>query len=103
MAAKKKRESYSRVWVDRTAVDVKVLLWQHLGTLVDSSSRTIENSTKHVFGNTKLQALAGKLDFGLYLSQPKQFAVDDIITLPSSHRYRRCLRKPIGFVNRYRK
>lgn len=61
-------EAYTREGVDWAAVDVEVVLSQDLGALVDSSSRTIEDTTKHVLRHTKLQALTGELDFGLPLS-----------------------------------
>lgn len=59
---------YSRVWVDRAAVDVEVVFRKHLGALVDWLSRTVEDAAQHVFGHTKLQALASELDFCLPLS-----------------------------------
>jgi hypothetical protein len=34
----KNTHAYSRVWVDRTAVDVEVVLCEHLRALVDSST-----------------------------------------------------------------
>lgn len=69
IAFKRKKETpYTTEGVDGTAVDVEVLLGQDLGALVDSSSRSIKDSTKHVLGDTKLQALAGELDLGLFLS-----------------------------------
>lgn len=61
--------TYSRVWIDRATVDVEVVLSKHLGALVDGLSRSIENSTQHVLGDTKLQAMSGELDFGLVLSE----------------------------------
>jgi hypothetical protein len=60
--------SYTRVGVDGATVDVKVVLSEHLGTLVDGLSRSIEDTAQHVLGDTKLQAVAGELDFGLLLS-----------------------------------
>lgn len=60
-----KGRTHARVRVDRAAVDVEVVLCQHLGTLVDSSSGTIEDTTQHVLRHTELQALAGELDSGL--------------------------------------
>jgi hypothetical protein len=61
-------EAYSGVWVDRATVDVEVVFSKNLGALVDGLSRTVENTTQHVLGHTKLQAVAGELDFGLYMS-----------------------------------
>jgi hypothetical protein len=57
--------TYTRERVDRTAVDVKVILRKHLGALVDRSSGTIEDTTKHILRDTKLQALACEFDLGL--------------------------------------
>lgn len=55
------QKSYSRVGVDRTAVDVKVFFRKHLGALVDGTTRTVKDTAQHVFGHTKLQALSGEL------------------------------------------
>lgn len=60
--------TYSRIWVDRTTVDVQVVFSQNLGSLVNCSSGTIEDTPQHVFGYTKLQAVATELDFCLTLS-----------------------------------
>lgn len=60
--------SYSRVWVDRATVDVEVVLSKHLGAFVNGLSRSIKDTTQHVLGNTKLQAVSCELDFGLRLS-----------------------------------
>jgi hypothetical protein len=60
--------SYTRVRVDGATVDVEVVLSEHLGTLVDGLSRSIEDTAQHVLGDTKLQAVASELDFGLLLS-----------------------------------
>jgi len=57
--------AYSGVRVDGASVDVEVLLGKHLGSLVDSASGTIEDTTQHVLGHTELQALSGELDLGL--------------------------------------
>lgn len=59
---------YSGVGVDRAAVDVKIILSEDLGSLVDGFSRTIEDTAQHVLGHTKLQAVSSELDFGLRLS-----------------------------------
>ncbi|KAI6761576.1 hypothetical protein HG531_002129 [Fusarium graminearum] len=56
---------YSRVGVDGRTVDVEVVLGQHLRTLINSTTRSIKDTTKHVLGHANLQALAGELDFGL--------------------------------------
>jgi len=60
--------TYARVRVDGTSVDVKVVFSEHLRALVDGLSRTIEDTTQHVLGHTKLQAVPGKLYFCLRLS-----------------------------------
>lgn len=60
--------SYSRVRVDGATVDVEVVLSKHLGTLVDGLSRSIEDTTQHVLGDTQLQAVSCELNFGLLLS-----------------------------------
>ena len=57
--------TYTRVGVDGAAVDVKVVLSQYFGTLVDSSSGPVEYSTKHVFRDTNLEVVACEFDFGL--------------------------------------
>lgn len=59
------KATYTRVWVNRTSVDVQVLLSQHLRSLVDSPSGSIKDATKHVLRNTQLQALPRKLDCSL--------------------------------------
>lgn len=66
--------SYSRVWVDRLSVDIQVILSQHLGTLIDRTSRTVEYSTKHVFGHAQLQAVSGEFDFSLIRSQQSLYS-----------------------------
>jgi hypothetical protein len=63
-----REKSYSGVRVDRATVDVKVVFGKDLGALVDGLSRTVEDAAQHVLGNTELQAVAGELDFGLYMS-----------------------------------
>lgn len=57
--------TYTGEGVDGTAVDVEVVLGEDLGALVDSSSGTIKDTTKHVLRHTELQALARELDFRL--------------------------------------
>ena len=63
--------AYPRVRVDGTAVDVKEVLGENLGALVDGSSGSIEYATEHVLGHANLQAVPGELDFGLCHSQPR--------------------------------
>lgn len=46
-------------------VDVEVVLGQNLGALVDSTTGTIEDTTKHVLGHTELERVAAELDLGL--------------------------------------
>lgn len=58
-------QTHSRVRVDRATVDVEVVLSEHLGALIDGTTGSIEDTTKHVLGHADLQALASKLDFGL--------------------------------------
>lgn len=62
--------THSREGVNGTAVDIKVLFWQHLGTLVDGSSRSIKDTAKHVLRDTELKVLTGKLDTGLDVALP---------------------------------
>lgn len=57
--------TYSRIWVDGTAVNIEIFFRQDLGSFVDGTSGAIKDTTQHVFRHTKLQALAGKFDFGL--------------------------------------
>jgi hypothetical protein len=56
---------YPRVGVNGLAIDIQILLCENLGSLVNWASRTIEDTTQHVFGDTELQAVTGELDFGL--------------------------------------
>ena len=58
-------ETYSGVRVDRTAIDIQELLGQHLGALVNGSSRSIKDTAEHVLRDAKLQTLSGELDFCL--------------------------------------
>jgi hypothetical protein len=67
--------TYTRVGVDGTAVDVEVVLSQHLWALVDGLSGSIEDTTQHVLGHTELQAVSGEFDFGLRLSECVSVAV----------------------------
>jgi hypothetical protein len=60
-----RRQTYTRVGVDGRSVDVEVVLGQDLGALVDGTSGSIEDTTKHVLGHANFQALAGELDLGL--------------------------------------
>jgi hypothetical protein len=46
-------------------VDIQVVLCQHLGSLVNRATGTIEDTTQHVLRDTELQAVVGELDFGL--------------------------------------
>jgi len=46
-------------------VDVEVVLGQNLGALVDSTTGTVEDTTKHVLGHTELERVAAELDLGL--------------------------------------
>ena len=46
-------------------VDVEVVLGQNLGALVDSTTRTVKDTTKHVLGDTELERVAAELDLGL--------------------------------------
>jgi uncharacterized protein YbaR (Trm112 family) len=58
--------TYSRVRVDRTAIDVQVILRKHLRSFIDSSSRSIKDTSKHVLRHTELQTLACEFDFRLF-------------------------------------
>ena len=53
------------VWIDGAAVDIKIVLGQHFGTLVNGSTRSIECTAQHVVRDTKLQAGSRELDGGL--------------------------------------
>lgn len=75
---------YSRVGVDRTAVDIQVVLGQHLGAFVDSSARTIEDTTQHVLRHTELQAVAREFDFCLSWSDAPAFVRGDVCTFLTS-------------------
>lgn len=46
-------------------VDVEVVLGQDLGALVDSTTGTVKDTTKHVFGHTELERVTAELDFSL--------------------------------------
>ena len=46
-------------------VDVEVVLGQNLGALVDSTTGTVKDTTKHVLGDTELERVATELDLGL--------------------------------------
>lgn len=46
-------------------VDVEVVLGQNLRALVDGTTGTVEDTTKHVLGHTELERVAAELDFGL--------------------------------------
>lgn len=59
------KTTYTRVWVNRTSVDVQVILSQHLWSLVDSPSGSIKDATKHVLRDTQLQTLSRELDSSL--------------------------------------
>lgn len=45
--------AYSRVRVDGLAIDIQIVFRQHLGTLVNRATRTIENTTQHVLRHTQ--------------------------------------------------
>ncbi len=90
------KATYTRVWVNRTSVDVQVLLSQHLRSLVDSPSRSIKDATKHVLRNTQLQALSRKLDCSLYEVSNVSLEYRGGASKPSSHRFPLCLRTPIS-------
>jgi len=59
----------TRVWVDGRTVDVEVVLGQDLGALVNGAAGTVEDTTKHVLADSKLQVVASELDFGLVSCQ----------------------------------
>ena len=46
-------------------VDVEVVLGQDLGALVDSTTGTVKDTTKHVLRHTELERVAAELDLGL--------------------------------------
>ncbi len=55
----------TRVGIDGTAVDIQVVFRQHLGALVDGSTRPIEDPAQHVLGHAQFETVPRKLDFGL--------------------------------------
>ena len=57
--------AYSRVWIDGTAVDIKVVFSQHFRTFVNCSPRPIKYTAKHVLGDTDLQVVAREFYLGL--------------------------------------
>lgn len=57
--------THSRIRIYGTAVDIEIVFRQHFWALVYGSSRSIENSTEHVFRNSELQTVPSKLDFSL--------------------------------------
>lgn len=65
------KATYTRVWVNRASVDVQVILSQNLRSLVNGPSGSIKDATKHVLGDTQLQALSRKLDSSLYVVSNK--------------------------------
>lgn len=76
--------SYPRVRIDGTAVDIKIVLCEHLRTLVDSSTGTVEDSAQHVLGHAQLQAVASELDFGLRWSTLCPLVGGDVCTFFTS-------------------
>jgi hypothetical protein len=78
-------ETYTRVWVDRTSIDVKVVLGKNLWSLINCSSRSIEDTSQHVLGDTKLQALTSKLNFRLFaISMPSLLQNSSVPTFLTS-------------------
>ena len=57
--------AYSRVRVDRLPIDIQVVLGQNLRTLINRTTRAIENTTQHVLRHTEFQAVTGELNFSL--------------------------------------
>lgn len=56
------RKTYSGVRVDWTAVDIEVVLGKDLRALINSTTRSIENTPKHVFRHTKFKTVAGEFN-----------------------------------------
>jgi hypothetical protein len=75
---------YSGVGVDGAAVDIKVVLRKHLGTLVDGSARSVKDTAQHVLRYTKLQAVAGEFYFRLSPSDALAFVGGDVCTFLTS-------------------
>lgn len=61
--------THTRVGVDRTTVDIEVVLGQDLGALVNRPTRAVEDAPQHVLGHAELQTLAREFDFCLQLSE----------------------------------
>jgi len=55
----------ARIRVDGGTVDVEVIFGEHLWALVNGATRTVKDSTQHVFGHAELETVAGEFDFGL--------------------------------------
>ena len=53
------------VGVDGRAVDVEVVLRQHLGSFVNGAAGAVEDAAQHVFAHAELEVVPRKLDFGL--------------------------------------
>ena len=51
----------SRVWIDGLTLNVEVLLGKDLGTLVDSLSGAVKNTTQHVLADRNLEGVPAKL------------------------------------------
>ena len=58
-------QAYPRVWVDGLTVDIQIILRQHLGALINRTTRSVKDTTQHVLRHSQLQAVPGEFDFGL--------------------------------------
>jgi hypothetical protein len=63
-----KDSTYTSKRVYRAPVDVQVVLRKDLRAFINSSSRPVKDTAKHVLGDTKFEALAREFDFGLQIS-----------------------------------
>lgn len=57
-------KAYTRVGVDGTAVDIKIVFCQNLRSLVDGSTGTIEDTAQHIFRDAKLEVVSRELHLG---------------------------------------
>ena len=60
--------TYASIGVDGAPVDIEELLCVHLGALVGDTTRAVEDTAKHVLGDTELHAMILELNFGLLWS-----------------------------------
>lgn len=60
-------KTYSRIRVDWTSIDVKIIFRENFGSFIDGPARSIEDTPQHIFRNAYFQVVACELDFGLVI------------------------------------